>query len=74
MSLLLPELKDFMQENDTTLDRIDYPLFRAMAAYVKKLRVTPEEFVMCMRYATMANVYYQDGETPVILGMRIEII
>ncbi len=68
------KLEDFKEEKDTTFDRVDYPLFRAMSIRVKELEVTPEEFVMCMRYATMANVYHQDGDTPVILGMRIKVI
>ncbi len=72
------KLKDFCQEGDDVLSRIDYPLFRAMAANTKELEVTPEEFVMCMRYAVMNHVYAQfksmTEEYPMILNMKITII
>lgn len=68
------KLSDFVQEGDTVLDRIDYPLFRALAAKQESLDLTPEEFVMAMRYAVMNNVYHQEGGQKVILGMKINII
>ena len=67
-------LADYAKEGDTILDRIDYPLFRAMAAGVKELEVSSDIFPLVMRYATTTNVYHQDGDTPIILGMRITLI
>ena len=72
------KLSDFVEEGDTVLDRIDYPLFRAMAAGVKELEVTPQEFVLAMRYAVQQNVYvhvFKEAEDyPTILAMRIKLI
>lgn len=72
------KLSDFKKEGDDVFSMIDYPLFRAMAAGVKELEVTPEEFVMAMRYAVMNNVYLQIGTVhenyPSILAMKISII
>lgn len=68
------KLSDFANENDTVLDKIDYPLFRAMGAGVKELEIAADIFPLVMRYATTTNVYHQDGDTPIILGMKIKII
>lgn len=74
------KLSDFYKEGDGVLDRIDYPLFRAMATKTKELEVTPEEFVMCMRYAVQQNVYAHvqgvdihgfEYSYPTILAMKI---
>ncbi len=65
----------FAQEGDTVLDRIDYPLFRAMAAKVKEIDVTPDEFLLVMRYAVNCDLYWQTpaGDN-IVLGIKINIV
>ena len=76
----------YTQEDKENLAFIWTPLLKAMAAGVKELEVTPEEFVNAMRSAILANVYhYVEGNTtdqtkpylegyPTILAMRVIII
>jgi hypothetical protein len=72
------KISDFTQQGDGFLDRIDYPLFRAMAAGVKELEMSPESFLMAMRYAVQNNVYHhvlsESGDYPMILNMKITIV
>lgn len=84
------KLSDFYtNENEQSLLAYWDPLFKAMAAGIKELEVTPEEFLKCMRWAVTANVYhhviipfkiYKNGllqeaqDYPTILAMRITIV
>lgn len=71
---MIAKLSTFVQEGEDVMSRIDYPIFRAMAAGVTELEVTVEEFAMCMRFAVMSNVYYQENGIPTILTMKLKII
>ena len=52
----------------------EFALLRAMAAGVKELEMTPEQFVTCMRYAINADLYKQVDDVPTILAMKIKIV
>lgn len=85
------KLSDYLSEIDkpaaeypyTSLPE-EFALLRAMAAGVKELEMTPEQFLTCMRYAISANLYKQyaiyDRNTdktisyPTILAMKITVI
>lgn len=63
----------------------EFALLRAMAAGIKELEMSPDEFITCMRYAINANLYKQETQTkligenlvedsyPTILAMKIVI-
>jgi len=57
---------------------VDEPLFDAMAAGIKELQVTREEFKVIMRYALYSgvyhHVYYDGGDYPTVLGMKLTLI
>ena len=74
------KLGDFYTEDEEKqLAFIWNPLLKAMAAGVKELEVTTEEFVNAMRSAISANIYKHvfapDGtDYPTILAMKITVI
>ncbi len=84
------KLNDFIVDADKSQTEFPYAslaeefaLLRAMAAHVKEIEVTPEQFVTCMRYAINAQVYQHvrgidkegyEYEYPTILGMRVTVI
>lgn len=73
------KLSEFYSEEDKqNLQFIWNPLLKAMAKGVKELEVTPDEFVIAMRSAIAANVYFhvktESEDYPTILAMRIIVI
>lgn len=73
-------LSDFYSPEDKETPAFIYtPLLKAMAAGVKELEVTPDEFVIAMRSAVLANIYQhvfpkKGADYPTILAMKVTII
>lgn len=74
------KLADYYTEGDEKIPAFIYtPLLKAMAAGVKELEVTPDEFVIAMRSAVLANIYVhvfpkKGPDYPTILAMKVTII